>query len=79
MRTVNDSSNLSVSFNQVIDLVKQLPYKEKDKLGKVIHKETILGISNDKIFTHFASEKALARDWLSPEEVKYGKICKRRH
>ncbi len=68
MRTVADSINLSVSFNQVIDLVKQLPYKEKVKLGEVIRKETRSGISHDKVFTHFASEKALAKDWLSPEE-----------
>jgi hypothetical protein len=68
MRNVTDSINLSVSFNQVIDLVKQLPYKEKVKLGEVIRKETRSVISNDKVFTHFASEKALAKDWLSPEE-----------
>jgi hypothetical protein len=68
MRTTTDRINLSVNFNQVVDLVKQLPYKEKVKLGEVIRKETRLGISNDKIFTHFASEKTLAKDWLSPQE-----------
>jgi hypothetical protein len=25
-------------------------------------------LGNDKIMTHFASEKALSKDWLSPEE-----------
>jgi len=68
MRTSADSINLSVNFNQVVDLVKQLPYKEKVKLGEVIRKETRNGIRNDKVFTHIASEKALAKDWLSPEE-----------
>lgn len=68
MRTATDSINLSVNFNQVVDLVKQLPYKEKVKLGEVIRKETRTGIGNDKVFIHIASEKALAKDWLSPEE-----------
>ena len=68
MRTATDSINLSVNFNQVVDLVKQLPYKEKVKLGEVIRKETRTGIGNDKVFTHIASEKALAKDWLSSEE-----------
>jgi len=68
MRTSADSINLSVNFDQVVDLVKQLPYKEKVKLGEVIRKETRNGIRNDKVFTHIASEKALAKDWLSTEE-----------
>ena len=68
MRTATGRINLSVKFNQVVDLVKQLPYKEKVKLGEVIRKETRTGIRNDKVFTHIASEKALAKDWLSPEE-----------
>ena len=68
MRTSADSISLSVNFNQVVDLVKQLPYKEKVKLGEVIRKETRTGIRNDKVFTHIASEKALAKDWISPEE-----------
>lgn len=68
MRTISNSINLSVSFNQVVDLVKQLPYEEKVKLGEVIRKETKSGTPNDKVFTHFASEKALAKDWLSPVE-----------
>ena len=40
MKTVTEKINLSISFSQVIDLVKQLPYKEKVKLGEVIRKET---------------------------------------
>ena len=68
MRTATNNINLSVNFNQVVDLVKQLPYKEKVKLGEVIRKETKTSFSIDKVFTHFASEKVLAKDWLSPEE-----------
>jgi len=68
MRTATNTINLSVNFNQVVDLVKQLPYKEKVKLGEVIRKETKASVSNDKVFTHFASEKVLAKEWLSPEE-----------
>ncbi len=68
MKTVADTINLSVSFNQIVDLVKQLPYKEKVKLGEVIRMETNPAMNNDKVYTHFASEKALAKDWLSTEE-----------
>ena len=68
MKTATNSINLSINFNQVVDLVKQLPYKDKVKLGEVIRKETALKNCNDKVFTHFASEKSLAKDWLSAEE-----------
>lgn len=68
MKTTANSINLSVNFNQIVDLVKQLPFKEKVKLAEVIRKETKTSISNDKVLTHFASEYVLAKDWLSPEE-----------
>lgn len=68
MKTVTSNTNLSVNFNQVVNLVKQLPYKEKVKLGEVIRKEIKTNIQNDKIFTHLASEKTLAKDWLLHEE-----------
>ena len=68
MKTVTSNINLSINFGQVVDLVKQLPYKEKIKLGEVIRKETRTNIPEDKILTHFASEKTLAKDWLSVEE-----------
>ena len=68
MKTETDKVNLSINFNQVVELVKQLPFKEKVKLGEVIRKETRAGIGNDKVLTHFTSEKVLAKDWLSPEE-----------
>jgi len=68
MKTVTSNINLSINFGQVVDLVKQLPYKEKIKLGEVIRKETRTNIPEDKILTHFASEKTLAKDWMSVEE-----------
>lgn len=68
MRTSTNNINLSVNFNQVVDLVKQLPYKEKVKLSEVIRKEIKANIPNDKVLTHFASEKTLAKDWLTQEE-----------
>jgi len=68
MKTQTNSINLSLNFNQVVELVKQLPYEEKVRLGKVIRKETEANISNDKVFTHFASETVLAKDWISTEE-----------
>jgi len=68
MKTAASNINLSINFGQVVDLVKQLPYKEKIKLGEVICKEIRTSIPDDKILTHFASEKTLANDWLSIEE-----------
>ena len=68
MKTTTNSINLSLNFNQVVELVKQLPYKEKIRLADVIRKETETNISNDKVLTHLASETVLAKDWISTEE-----------
>ncbi|HEY3390853.1 MAG TPA: hypothetical protein VGK38_14845 [Prolixibacteraceae bacterium] len=68
MKTITSNINISVDFNQVVDIVRQLPYKEKIKLGEVIRKEIKANNQNDKVLTHFASEKTLAKDWLSAEE-----------
>ena len=68
MKTSNLNINLPLSFNQVIDLVKQLPYKEKVKLSEVLQKETKQKTEKDRTLTHLASEKVLAKDWLLPEE-----------
>ena len=68
MKTSTKSISLPIKFNQLVELVKQLPFEEKVKLWKVIRKETKTNIENDKVFTHFANEKALAKDWLSPVE-----------
>ncbi len=68
METANLNINLPLNFNQVVDLVKQLPYKEKLRLTEVLKKETKQMPENDKVLTHFASEKVLAKDWMLPEE-----------
>ena len=68
MEAANLNINLPLNFNQVVDIIKQLPYNEKLKLSEVLKKETRQKPENDKILTHFASEKVLAKDWLLPEE-----------
>ena len=68
MQTSTKNISLSIKFNQVVELVKQLPYEEKVKLGEVIRKETETNIEDDKVFTHLASERSLAKDWLSSIE-----------
>jgi len=68
MKSANININLPLNFNQVVDLVRQLSYKEKLRLTEVLKKETKYMPGNDHTMTHFASEKALAKDWLLPEE-----------
>ena len=68
MEAANLNINLPLNFNQVVDLVRQLPYKEKLKLSEVLKKEMKQKPDNDNILTYFASEKVLAKDWLLPEE-----------
>ncbi len=57
---------LPLNFNQILSLVKQLPASDKKKLIDYLKKDTIP--DKDVTLTHFASEKVLAKDWLSPEE-----------
>ena len=54
--------------NYSIKLVSILFKNEKIKLIELLEKETSEMPENDKIQTHFASEKVLAKDWLLPEE-----------
>ena len=68
MEAADLNINLPMSFNQVVEIIRQLPYNEKLKLSEVLKEETKRKLGNDKIMTHFASEKALSKDWLSPEE-----------
>lgn len=58
---------LPLSFEQVIELVRQLSAEEKQKLISLIQKERMSSVEEPTL-THFASEKILAKDWLSPEE-----------
>jgi hypothetical protein len=68
MKAVNLNINLPLNFNQVVEIVRQLPFKEKLRLTEVLKKETKQMPEIDKVLTHFASEKVLAKDWLLPEE-----------
>ncbi|WP_291855209.1 hypothetical protein [Marinilabilia sp.] len=68
MEAANLNINLPLNFNQVVDLVRQLPYNEKLKLREVLKKETMQKTENNNILTHFASESVLAKEWLLPEE-----------
>lgn len=56
---------LPVDFQQLIDLLQQLPSIEKQKIFSFLLKDKI---EQDAVMTHFASETILAKDWLSPEE-----------
>jgi hypothetical protein len=68
MEPRNLNINLPLSFSQVLEIIRQLPYREKLKLSEVLKKETKQKQAEDKVLTHFASEKVLAKDWLLPEE-----------
>jgi len=60
--------NEPLSFQQVVELVWQLPYLEKVKLNEMLKNETMQVSENDNILTHLASEKVLAKDWLLKDE-----------
>ena len=68
MKVADLNINLPLSFNQVVEIIKQLPYNEKLKLSELLEKETRQKKESDTTLTHLASEKVLAKDWLLPEE-----------
>ena len=68
MKSDNININLPLNFNQIVELVRQLPDKEKMRLTEVLKKEITHKPGNDKTLTHFASQKVLAKEWLLPEE-----------
>lgn len=68
MKNTDLNLNLPLNFNQLVDLVKQLPYREKIELTEVLERETKRLIESEKVLTHLASEKVLAKDWQLPEE-----------
>ncbi len=68
METTDIKITLPLNFNQIVSMVRQLPYKEKLKLSEVLKKETNQITEKDTTLTHFASEKVLAKDWLLPQE-----------
>jgi len=68
MGTADVKITLPLNFNQIVSMVRQLPYKEKLKLREMLQKETNPMTEKDSILTHLASENVLAKDWLLPQE-----------
>lgn len=58
---------LPLKYNQLLELVKQMSSVEKQKLLNFLLRHAL---EEDKTATHFASEKSLSKDWLTPEEDK---------
>lgn len=67
MKPIAGDLHPSISFDQLINLIKQLSAQDRLKLEKYLRRETST-IGEDKIVTHIASESVLANDWLSLEE-----------
>ena len=61
--------NLPLSFQQIAEMVRQLPKPEKMKLAKLLQSE-VKQSEKDMIQTHFASQVILAQDWFNQEEEK---------
>lgn len=64
IQSANLNLNLSLSFQQIVELVRQLPETQKYWLKEIIEKEA----KKEEIQTHFATESVLAKDWFKPEE-----------
>ncbi|MBI9038168.1 MAG: hypothetical protein JEY97_08560 [Bacteroidales bacterium] len=62
MEVANNKINIPIDFNQVVEIIKQLPYNEILKLSEVLRMEAEHKKKNDEILTYFASEKVLAKD-----------------
>jgi hypothetical protein len=65
MDTQSININLPLDFNQLIEMIKQLPLSKKLELKEVLIEEIE---DNDKIKTYTASESTLLKDWMLQEE-----------
>ena len=61
--------NLPLSFQQIAEMVRQLPKPEKVQLAKLLQSE-VKQSEKGSPQTHFASQVILAQDWLNQEEEK---------
>jgi hypothetical protein len=61
METLN--VNLSLTFEQVVAIVSQLPKSEQLKLSDILQKEAKK--EKDPIQTHLVSQAVLTKDWLN--------------
>ena len=59
--------DLPLSFQQLAEIVRQLPLPQKIQLVKLLQTE-VNPSEEDSTQTHFASQVALAKDWLNQEE-----------
>lgn len=61
--------NLPLTFKQLAEAIQQLPANDKQQLLSFLLKELVSKQDESKTtLTHFASEKSLGKDWLTPEE-----------
>ena len=67
MRRKSIKLYLPLSFEQVVQLVRQLSGNEKQKLISILENDKG-EYDNDPVMTHFASQNVLAKGWLSPQE-----------
>ena len=56
--------NLPVTSNQIINLARQLPNEDKKRLLDVLSQD----VESEVIYTHWASEQVLGKDWLTETE-----------
>ncbi len=61
---------LPLKYNQLLELIRQLPIKEKQSLFTYLLKENVRKSDDNVTLTHFASENTLAKDWLTEAEDK---------
>ena len=61
--------NLPLSFQQIAEMVRQLPKPEKIQLAKLLQSE-VEQTEKGSPQTHFASQAILGQDWLNQEEEK---------
>ncbi|MEZ4960293.1 MAG: hypothetical protein R2830_10800 [Saprospiraceae bacterium] len=60
-----------LSFSQLVEAMLQLTSVEKQKLVTLLLRDVVKKPGDENLLlTHFASEAALAKDWLTPEEDK---------
>ncbi|MFA6923356.1 MAG: hypothetical protein WC223_03790 [Bacteroidales bacterium] len=61
--------NIPIEVSRIFNVLRNLPYNERKKLAnKLLRVKNIKESTRDFTFTHLASETALAKDWLKPEE-----------
>lgn len=59
--------SLPLTFQQIVGMIKQMPRPKQSELLELLQKE-VKTPQEELTRTHFASQEALAKDWLSTEE-----------